>query len=249
MANVETTEIWRQIPPEEKFSLLSRAHSKGIASAIITIVVACTFAISLHNAWLMWGAIVVSPIIFQLAAGKAWRDLRPRLVLEYLAARSAARRYAFTAGSRDLAINFLFRGRMELTKENTEEDPMAALEASLENPGEIDVWIGLFGDAVVLMSERAGGAHCELAQVLGHKIELESRSLDDKGDYSSNKELYITALPERGASAPKKYRITSDAPAALIVFEKRLQVFLERARAEADKEAARLISGGTIGIE
>src|SRR5262245_17453106 len=131
MDRIDNSEAWRQIPPEEKFALMSRAHGSGILACGITIILGCTLAVGLHMPWLMWGSMIASPLIFQFAAGKAWRDLRPKIMLEYLAARSAARRYAYTADSKDLTVSLIFRGHAE---EMFEKDAIQdALEAIIAN--------------------------------------------------------------------------------------------------------------------
>ncbi|MBX7143383.1 MAG: hypothetical protein K1X79_02950 [Oligoflexia bacterium] len=229
MLNIDSSEIWRTIPPEEKIDLLNRAHSKGIFAASLTILICSTIAVSLKLSWFMWGAFLTSPLIFQFAAGKAWRDLRPRLVLEYLAARSAARRYAFANKSKDLALTMMFRGDFEEVYEDG--DPQAALEAAIAGNNQSASWIALFTDAVVVMSEHPGGARCQLASILNDRLEVEGVGKGDS-DYSRSREVIITLLPKKdsGLKSGRRFRIRSQHPAALVVFEKRLKSDLEASK-------------------
>lgn len=234
MSSLDGTEIWRSIPPEEKLDLMSQAHAKGILAAFITLLLGGTIAVGLHLSWILWGSLVSSPLVFQFAAGKAWRGLRPKLVLEYLAARSAARRYAFSNKGKDLTVTMMFRGRLEQQFE--EEKGQEALEAVLANNKEAAVWIALFGDSVVMMSEHPGGAKVELAQVLNDRLEVESRGGSGESDYSNGREVLLT-LRDKRLDAERHYKVTSNHAAALVVFEKKL-----KSQIEALKKAAALIA-------
>lgn len=213
-------EIWRQVPPEEKIELMSRAHSNGILVAFIAILVASTLAVGFKFSALMWAALIGSPFVFQLAAGTAWKRLRPKVMLEYLAARSVARRYAFGLNSRELDPNLVFRGRLE--EQFTEEQLEEALEASIENLNDASVWVALFSDAVVVMSEAPGGAELRMAHKLDSELKVEGRSLDNKGDYSNTREVWLSYQDRK---AERRFKITSKYPAALIVFEKKLLAY------------------------
>lgn len=233
MDKVESSEVWRQIPPEEKIAIMSRAHASGISSCIIVVIIGCTLAVALRLPWLMWGSFVLTPLVFQFVIGKAWRDLRPRVMLEYLGARSAARRYAYTATAKDLTVSMIFRGT--ITPQKIQELAEESLEQSVVNNQETEVWIALFKDAVIMMSEKTGGAKCEVASLINDKLTLEGMSPDEEGDYSNNRELLLTLAPDRGRP-PMKLKVTSPYPAALIVFEKKLLQNLEIAKQAKQKE-------------
>lgn len=226
-SGLESSDLWRQIPPEEKFDIMARAHACGITWAVVTIIVASTMAIGLQLNWMLWASFVTAPMIFQFAAGKAWRDIKPCIMLEYLAARSAARRYAYTSKAESLDIELIFRGRIErlFDQENIQE----ALDAKIENRTESEVWIVLFNDAVVMMSEQPGGAVAEFAHLVNDRMILEASALDGKGDYSSNREVVLGAQKDRRAPL-ERVRLTSRHSAALVVFERKLKVLLEAAK-------------------
>ncbi len=237
MPSLDGTEIWRTIPPEEKLELMSQAHAKGIFSAFLLILVGSTLSVGFKSNWMLWGGILASPMVFQFAAGKAWRGLRPRLVLEYLAARSAARRYAFSNKGKDLTVRMMFRGTLS---HMFEEDMLQeALEAAFENTKEAAVWITLFGDSVVMMSEEVGGARLQLAQVLNDKLSVESKPGASGKDYANGKEIVLSINSKTGDT--KKYKVTSKHAAALVVFEKKMQSQLSELRkAGSDLEIPQL---------
>lgn len=218
MSSLDDNEIWRQIPPEEKFEIMARAQSEGVLTALIVIIVFSTLAVGFKLDWLMWGSLVAAPLIFQLAAGKAWRHLRPKLMLEHLAVRAVARRYAFTAKSNNLTLNLVFRGTW--SEIYSEEKMQEQLQATFDRTHKAEVWIALFQDTIVVLTEGNGGARLLFANLVNDQLRIESKSLDGKGDYSSSKELTITRQEKNGVE--RKFSLTSKYPAALIVFEKRL---------------------------
>lgn len=208
-------EIWRIVPPEEKFELMAKAQSKGVLASAIFIIIACTLSVGFKASWIMWTSFILSPFIFQFSAGKAWRTLRPKTLLEYLAARSASRRYAFAARSKDLTPKMIFKGVLEELYEH--EQIQEAMEAMIQNTKEVEVWITLFGDSVTMIAERFGGAEAQLAAVIDDKLEITSKN-SGEDDYRTGKELLVRW--KQKDKATKSYKLTSKYPAALVVFEK-----------------------------
>lgn len=228
MNSLDGTEIWRTIPPEEKIEGMNKAHAQGILAAAITITICSTIAVGLKLSWIMWGSLLASPFIFQFAAGKAWRDSRPRLILEYLAARSAARRYAFSAKSKDLTLSLLFRGDMDTVFD--EDSVQEAIEAAIEKNKTGASWIALFNDAIVVMEEHPGGARLVFASVTNERLSLQTKDEPGASSYANNRELLLSYAPKPGTNErARKFKITSRHAAALTVFEKRLKQNLARA--------------------
>ena len=193
MTPFEDLDVWRQVPPEEKLEMMARAHSHGLITSLGVILVGSTLAVCFQQVYLMWGALLFSPIFFQIAANRAWRSYMPKKILRYLAARSAARRYAYTAQATDLSMDLIFQGSMLEVIDET--DAEAVLEAAARQVQETAVWITLFKDTVVIMSEKPGGAKSELALPIDHKLLIDSSSEDGK-DYSSTKEVFLTVIQQ-----------------------------------------------------
>lgn len=244
MMAVNDVEIWRQIPPEEKFELLSRAHASGLFTAIIMVVIGSTIAISLQMNWILWSSLLISPLVFQFAAGKAWRDLRPRIMLEYLAARSASRRYAFANRSQDLTLSLIFKGTLEQQFE--EENLQEALEAMISQTKDAEVWVALFSDVLIMIAERPGGASLQFAHLLDDKLKVSSNAKEKKSDYTNDKEVYLT-YKDRATATDKQFKLTSRFPAALAVFEKRLLTLKEEAARKAETKIAEFLPADTDG--
>ena len=212
----DSSEVWRQIPPEEKLKVMNKAHAAGVLASVICIIVLSTIAVGLQQSWLIWGSVVCAPFVFQFASGKRWRHLRPKIMLEYLAARSAARRFAYAAGCKDMRVLLIFKGDLEAVfdaEHRTEE-----LEAEISDHKMTPVWVALFSDCVVMMSERAGGAELEFGYLLNEKMRLDGQSPDGEGDYSSRRVINFQCQDRNRED--RRYRLTSDFPAALVVFEK-----------------------------
>jgi hypothetical protein len=208
---IDGSEAWRQVAPEEKVEMLNRAHAVGVIAAFVSIVILSTIAVAFKTSAIMWGSLIIAPLIFQYAAGKAWRGLKPRVMLEYLAARSAARRFAFSQGSKDLHLQLLFRGKLTQERKDIQE----ALEAAVKNLEETETWVALFRDTIVMINERPGGAGLAFGHEINDRIQIQS---SDTGGYSNDKEINIQAKDRLGAALSLK--LTSKYPAALAVFEK-----------------------------
>lgn len=239
MEAIDPKELWRQIPPEEKFGLMSKAHARATWAILITIFAAASLAIGFQEISIFWGAFIVSPLIFQLAASRSWRGLKPRLMLEYLAARSAARRYAFTCDARDLTLRLIFKGMVE--EQYDKEHLSEALEAMVENTKRAEVWVALFGDAVVMMSEHKGGARAKLSHLLNEKLQIESVG----EDYSSERQLILSSTEKNRGDEPK-LKLTSRYPAALLVFEKQIKTLQNNMIENKSKLAIPIVSEESV---
>ncbi len=225
-------EIWNVVPPEEKLQLLARSQVSGIYSCVMLCAVCFTLAIALKLQWLIWLSLMASPLVFQTGAARAWRSLKPRVLLEYLAARSVARRFAYAASAQGLEVELLFRGRVtEISGDETAN--LSEAIASIENSSrEANVWIGLLRDAIVAFREGNTGGTLEFVTITDRRIEVKGKNTDDsQKEYSSNREVYLTVNKQFGKQS--SYRITSDYPVALNVLEKKLQ-----SRIESSKKAA-----------
>ncbi len=208
------------VPPEEKLGLLAKAQTSAVYTCIMFIGVAFTLAIALKIKWLVWISVLASPLLFQSAAHRAWRGLKPKILLEYLAARSVARRFAYAGSARGLDLDILFRGKVtDITNESEElSDAISSIEHSTK---EATAWIGLLTDAVVAFSEKRGGGVLEFVSITDKRVEVHGKNIDgSSAEYSQNREIFLTINKSYGGTS--KYKITSDYPAALIVFEKKL---------------------------
>lgn len=221
-------EAWRLIPPEEKLVILARAHSFGVLWAMGFILLGATMAVSFQTPLLFWTAIVACPMVFQFSASRKWRSLRPKSVIEYLAARSVTRRYAYAVKSNDLELLLLFRGKLSHEPEGTD-----AFELYTQYYGEnfrnIPVWIALFPDSVIVISEQVGGANLEFGHVINARFSMRSEAPDGR-EYSPHLEVLLE-YDDRNYGK-HLVRLTSQYPAAINAFEKKLKEILATPRAQ-----------------
>jgi len=231
MEKIDSEELWRQIPPEEKLELMSKAHAKGIFDAVIAIIVASTIAVGLQLGWMMWASLLAAPFIFQFSTGRAWRGSKPRIILQYLAARSAARRYAFTHNAKDLGLNFMCKGHLE--EQFDEDHAQEALEAAVQNTKDAEVWIALFNDALIMIEEGRGGANLRFAHLINNKLEVNGLSKGNSGEYSNDREVYLSYSHKREGN--KRFKLTSKHAAALLVLEKKVNYLLENKKGKTKK--------------
>lgn len=225
-------EVWRRVPPEEKLELMARAQAAGVSASLVIVSVCATVSIGLKLPWLFYGAFVGIPFIFQFASSKAWRDIKPRAMLEYLAARSAARRYAFGTHCQDLTTKLMFKGY--LSQRFSAEEESQEMEAEIDNRQRKEVWVALFPDTIVMLSERPGGASLELAYSIDQRLSIASTGFDD--DDRENRSVILGFAGRDGIT--RSFALTSRYPAALMVFERQIKVFAQLRKEQAEKDAA-----------
>ncbi len=218
MEDIIATESWRQIPPEEKLEMMTQAHTTGVSSALCLIIMGATFSIGYQVPELFWISILASPIVFQFAAMRKWRSVRPVLMLMYLAARSASRRYAYAVKSVDMSIRLIFRGTMKRIP--TDDSVIGQMDAEVLGAVEIPVWIVLFADCVIVMSEAKGGAKLEFGRLVCDRMSVRLPNPEVDVDRS------ITITYTDRHEGKEIISLNSYQPAALSVFGSKLNEFL-----------------------
>jgi hypothetical protein len=212
-------EFWGRIPPEEKLLILHQAQAGGAMSAAVLVLAASGIAIGFQSPWIFWGSLIISPVVYKTISKGRFNKYRSNLMLLYLAARAAVRRYAYKYNAADLNVLLLFRGMLV---KGTETSPYNERE---EVASPLEVWIALFHDTIVVIGEAVGGARLYLAHNLEPGLTVHGQSPEGEGDYSRSR--VVTLRSERYASF---YRLTSDTPGALVVFEKKLAAILREPR-------------------
>jgi hypothetical protein len=211
-------ELWRRIPPEEKLEVLARCHAAGVRAAIAMIGVVATIAVGLKMTILFWLSLFAAPLVFQFCSSKTWKHERSKTILEYLAARSAARRFAFSANSQDLMVQMVFKGTVY---EHRKGIPDALqYERITDRLIEHPVWIALLPDAFVMLAEGNDGADNIVSHLLNEKVTLTARSPSGGSEYTADRELQIS-IKDKKDEESIVYTLRSHQPAALVVFEKR----------------------------
>jgi hypothetical protein len=241
---VDFDEVWRRIPPEEKLITISRSHGASTITCALVIFVSGALAVGFHNVWIFWGAVLVSPVFFQTTSQRMWRKYRSELVLQYLAARSAARRYAFKSNASDLSVQLLLRGTLTVIKKTDDQESWQEINS---NKQVFPVWIALFRGAVVIMSEGDGGARVRFLHLITKRLEVTAYAKQDKENFRIV-ELIGSEMDQQHG---KIYQLTSDTnPGALLVFEKLLLEYLRKANIVKQRSVdSAIISSEVISSE
>lgn len=216
METISADQMWRRIPPEEKFEILSKSHASGTSAVLFSIIVFLVISVGLREQLIFGLAIILIPLIFQRAASKRWRELKPRTIIEYLAVRSAARRFAFAGRARDLSVHQIIRGNW--IEEHSES---AEINGSQLTVQEKPVWLVLLGDSLVCLSESSRGAILEYGAHLRDEFEMQSVEVES----SRQKKVPLREFRFWKLSSTTERiscRFTSRYPGAMLVFEHRL---------------------------
>jgi hypothetical protein len=238
MQKVNHNDCWGKIPPEEKILLLRTTNSTATLSAAVLVAAASGLAIGFHFPWLFWGALLIVPVLFKIVANSRFKQEKSKLMLLYLAARSAARRFAFKYKSKDLTVLLLFRANLAShTDSSVQEEGEKRFNVIQEKPdASIAVWIALFSDVVIIFREEAGGARIQFAHTVDMRLRVSGFSLDGSGEYSSSRVVILES--EDKTRKLRAVRLTSRTPGALVVFEKKLQASLLTVREAPPKRVA-----------
>ncbi len=165
--NSETTLLdnyWRIIPPEEKLEILSLSQGKGLMFTGIFIYIFLITAVGYYSPWLILFAFLLSPVAYQVTSNKIWNMLKAQTLIYYLAAKSAARRIAYSLNCNELEVRLLFRASLE------EKITMDAFEETVSVK---PVWVAVFQEAVVVFEERKGGAVLRFGSLFGPKLNVD----------------------------------------------------------------------------
>ncbi len=223
-------DIWRRVPPEEKLELMARAQSRGVAASVVILIITGTMAVGLRMPWVFWAAFVTIPFAFQFASARAWRDIKPRTMLEYLAARSAARRYAYGAQAKDLTVDLMFKGTLQ--RDFAPLGESEELDARIEERDKVAVWVSIFPDTMVVMSERPGGAKLEMIHSILDRLAVTAEGFEDSS--SESRRLVVDVELRKGEF--ERWFLTSPYPAALLVCERKIKRAIEENKIHLERQ-------------
>jgi hypothetical protein len=230
---LKRSDLWGSLPPEEKLVVLNQAYVRGLLVSSAIVMVAAGLAVGFKNIWLFWSSFFVAPLVFKMSSNEAFKRNKAGLMLRYLAASRAARRYAdkLQVVERDLELIFQGDLRRELPlttpgiEDFSDEDRFSEL---------VPVWIVLFDDAVIIMSEGINGARSQFLHQITRRLWCQGFSPEGESDYSAARVVELGS-EDVDRFDGRRFRLTSKTPGALVVFEKKLQRAIEEA-----KEAARI---------
>ncbi len=221
LSNVD--DLWRKITPEAKIDALNKSHTNGIFAAIISVIIGATVAIGLKINFIFWTVLILAPITFQFFSSRSWRNIKPSLILQYLAVRSVVRRFAFIAQAKSLEPEIIFNGTVTIEPANPVD--IEGVTHMIHNNEKVPVWVALFVDTIIMFKEALGGGQLVFSSPINEHLIFESTNLNnDDSEYSTNKEIKLKYTDKKKITNIIKLR--SPQPAALIIFERKLRFIL-----------------------
>lgn len=218
---------WNSVALEERLELVSRCQANGLVAGLTFALMMGAVAYGFDKFPLLLVAFGGALLVHPMFASYTWRKAKPAIILQYLAARSMARRYAYGIGIGDLDIILIFRGEMLNQFKNEEEELefLSRQDVDLDNPNEavIPVWICLMRGGLALLSERQGGAKLEFLTPLTRENPCKA-GVDADGTPSG-----LLTVGGVGQAKGKSVGIRSRYPAAMYVFERQLKRLIEEA--------------------
>jgi hypothetical protein len=220
---------WLRIPEEEKRELITAAKAKGFEACLLLAVFGVSAAFGLKMPAILLGTAVLLPLLYQVISVREWREKRPHLIAKYMVAGHTASQYASSMLSKDPAVKVLFRGSLtpplkvraqlypELEPEELEAQP-------------IPVWVSLFPDHLIMISEGEKGAKLEFA----HSTLDNFRLVSDDAEESEEPRDTMAIETEDPDGEAARWVIQSPHATAILACEKKIRLFHERALAEQE---------------
>lgn len=224
MANASPTlsieNAWNSVALEERLELIARSHAVGIASGLGCLLLFASAAYGFDAPIAFFGFIAVSLALMPIFSSRYWRKHKPSTILQYLAVRSVARRYALGFNIRELDIILIFRGSMREIFESEEARDLILQSHQNDQSPMLDqnqpVWVSLFRGGVVILSEYQGGAKLESVTVLNENTICRPAKPEEGGS------KHATIIRGSGDGRSRLLLIDSKYAGALYVFKQRL---------------------------
>lgn len=220
--SISIQNAWNAVTLEERLELVSRCKAVGIISGVGFILLTGSISYGFDQIWLLPAALAGAFLVGPLFSSYKWRNGKPELILNYLAARSVARRYALGLNFSDIDIVLIFKAEIRQIFASEEEKQIYMQNRSEAN--KVDewnpVWICLMRGGTIALREDRGGAKLQFFT----PITAETSSKIEELDASHAKMVLIEGS---GVSKGVNIQMRSQHPGALYVFEKRLHALIE----------------------
>jgi hypothetical protein len=237
----QLNDMWQKVPEEERRDLLLRAQASAMEACALTAVVGCAAAFSLHAPVLVLCVALLLPVLFRVISIKLCVRMKPQTLLQYVVAAIASKRYAAATISKDTSLKLIFRGSLEsvpLDDSAPETAPEVSEEDARSNSTTVrDVWISLFPDSLIMISEGDNGAHLEFAHSTLEDFVVALDSSENTESDSAMRRLLIQTGNEEQITG--RWVLSSPYPSMLVECERKIQ-FLARKSAEASPQHAQL---------
>lgn len=173
---VSIEHAWNSVALEERIELISRSHATGIIATLASILLCGSIGYGLDQIWLLACGVASSLFVFPLFSSYCWRRGKPSLILAYLAVRAMGRRYAYNYNVRDLDIVLIYRGQIREVYQSEQDKELVRQKYQGTVDFEIgtfrDCWIMLTRGAIVVLTEKLGGAKLDYLTHITHELEV-----------------------------------------------------------------------------
>jgi hypothetical protein len=181
---------------------------------------------------ILLGTVVLLPLLYQVISVREWREGRPHLIAKYMVVGHTATQYAISMQSKDPTVKVIFRGDLTpplklVAQQYPEIDP----EELPVHP--IPVWVSLFADQLIMISESEKGAKLEFA----HSTLDHFRLLSDDLDESEGPRDTMAIETESPEGDSTRWILKSPHATAMMACEKKIRLFGERARAAQQNQS------------
>lgn len=219
-ATFSVDDAWSSVALEERLDLLARVQADGILAGFIALLIVGSIAYGFDEILLLALGSVSLFFIVPMVMSYSWRRDKPAVILAYLAVRAVARRYAFAYRVVDLDTVLIFRANMQEVFASKEEEETFLLrqEADFDTAFNLEkpVWLCLLRGAVVVLSERLGGAKLEFLAPISQEVSIRKLTAEE------SKEEGAVLITGAGISSGRQIAISSKSKGAMYVFERQL---------------------------
>lgn len=219
---ISEAEAWNAVSLEERLELLSFCHAEGFKAAIIYCLYMGAVTYGFDLIWLFYIGLASALLVGPVYSARKWRREKPLIIMHYLAARTACRRYAFSIGFSHLVPQLIFRAVLheEFSSKDEEETRVKLrnkeLGLDLTSVEPIPVWICLLRGGLVVISEQRGGAKLELHSLIN--ADASCSFIENK---QSPEEKLLSFRPA-GVHKNRRVSFSSRFPGALYVLERQI---------------------------
>lgn len=219
---------WQGVALEERIELISRVRAQGTVMTLLFVVYAASVAYGFDRINLLWLSVALALIMMPLSANRHWGKEKAALLLQYLAARSVARRYAAGLKMGDITPVLFIRGRLHDINED------GTVNTTIEGSEPLN-WFCLLRSTLIVLTEARGGAKLSYALVINSETKAQLHREDDPRKSGI---LHITSVLRGSAT---DIAVSSPYPAALLALQMKMQqLSSERKKSSAIEERLRV---------
>jgi len=218
-------QVWQAVALEERLELVTKAKADGILAAVGFLLLIGSIAYGFDAILLLGLGSIFSILVVPIFSGYSWRRNKPILVLEYLAARTIARKFAQLSRFDDLGLYFIFRGQAKPVFASEEEEALVRQSDRVEldsTDGFRDCWVCLLGGGLVVISESSKGARLEFCGSFSSDLNIRPATTEEDASEGA-----FVVNQENSNKKTKSLLVRSRYRGALYVFDKRFQHLLK----------------------